>query len=174
GEEDFEQRCKSIRNLFFDSFNFHKITCVHCFLPILKNREINTWLIIEGLRTLHPPVDIAVSVSNFQSMEMENYLLTENTQLIDNKWGIPEPVNAELLPSEKIDLVLLPLLAFDEQGHRVGYGKGFYDRFLSKCRPDLVTIGLSLEPPIPFIEGTHEYDYKMDYAITPEKVWSFD
>jgi 5-formyltetrahydrofolate cyclo-ligase len=70
-------------------------------------------------------------------------------------------------------MILLPLLAFDEKGYRVGYGKGFYDRYLSRCRLDILKVGLSMEAPMAEIGDTDAYDMRMDYCVTPEKVWEF-
>jgi 5-formyltetrahydrofolate cyclo-ligase len=173
-EETFELKCEQIRKQFVNAFHLEKINSVHCFLPILKQKEINTWLIIESLRKIKPEIHIVVSVSIPETHELHHYLLEEKTTLIENRWGIPEPSGGKEVDPQEIDLVLMPLLAFDEQGHRVGYGKGFYDRFLAKCREDVVSVGLSFEEPVPYIEGTHEYDYKMDYCVTPQKVWRFD
>jgi len=63
------------------------------------------------------------------------------TEMVTSAWGIPEPVGPELDPTT-IDLVIVPGLAFDAQGHRIGYGAGYYDRFLPLLRPDATTIGV--------------------------------
>ena len=70
-------------------------------------------------------------------------------------------------------MVLVPLLCFDESGHRVGYGKGFYDRFLTKCRPDTQKVGLSYFPPVKEITDADSFDIRLDLCLTPEKVWRF-
>lgn len=173
-EELFQLKCEEIRKQFVNTFHLETIHSVHCFLPILKQKEINTWLLIESLRTLKPGIHIVVSVSIPQTHELHHYLLEEHTQLEENRWGIPEPTGGREVDPQEIDMVLLPLLAYDKRGHRVGYGKGFYDRFLAKCRQDVVSVGLCFEQPVDDIEGIHEYDYQMDYCVTPEKVWRFE
>ena len=67
-----------------------------------------------------------------------------------------------------------PLLAFDEQGHRVGYGKGFYDKLLSKCKPDCKRIGLSLLEPTSKIDDINPHDGILHACITPSKTWDFE
>jgi 5-formyltetrahydrofolate cyclo-ligase len=69
--------------------------------------------------------------------------------------------------------VLIPLLAFDRQGFRVGYGKGFYDRFLSLLSQKTIKIGLSNFAPVERIEDINKYDVKMDFCVTTEQVWHF-
>ena len=84
------------------------------------------------------------------------------------------PVDGISVPVEKIDVVFIPLLAFDQKGHRVGYGKGFYDTFLARCRPRTLKVGLSLfEPELGNIEDVHEKDIALDYGVTPNKVYTF-
>jgi 5-formyltetrahydrofolate cyclo-ligase len=67
----------------------------------------------------------------------------------------------------------LPLLAFDLKGNRVGYGKGFYDRFLTQCRPGVMKVGLSLEPPVPQVSDANPFDIALDAAVTREEVFRF-
>jgi 5-formyltetrahydrofolate cyclo-ligase len=88
-------------------------------------------------------------------------------------WGIPEPLGSEIIAPESIDLVLLPLVAFDLAGNRVGYGKGFYDRYLALCRPDCLKIGISLFDPVTRIEEVEGHDIPLDMAICPDKLYDF-
>ena len=88
-------------------------------------------------------------------------------------WGIPEPVGGTVLKATDFDIVLIPLLAFDKNGHRVGYGKGFYDRYLVKCRPDCLKIGISLFDQVDLIEEVESHDIPLDIAICPAKLYDF-
>lgn len=146
---------------------------MHVFLPIEKQNEVDTLSIVQEMWIRMPKVKIVISKSNFDTMEMDSYLYTKGTILKENKWGIPEPVEAELFNEQDIDMVLVPLVAFDNEGHRVGYGKGFYDRFLKKCRPDTIKVGMSLEPPVEKITDTSEHDVMLDYCVTPREVYHF-
>ena len=90
-------------------------------------------------------------------------------------WGILEPMeetSVRLNPTD-IDVIFIPLLAVDTQGHRVGYGKGFYDRFLAQAKPDVIKIGLSLNEPIEPIEDLNTFDVALDFAITPLSTYRF-
>ena len=143
----------------------------HLFLTMQEQREVHTEFILNILAGKDK--EVIVSRSDFETHTMIHFLLTDNTRLIKNQFGIPEPVDGIEVPSNKIDVVFVPLLAFDNNGQRVGYGKGFYDRFLNECKQDVVTIGLS------FFEAEEEAieanttDVPMDYCVTPLKVYSF-
>lgn len=169
-----QEESQRINQIFFNCFDLNKIKSLHVFLPILKNREIDTWLFIEKIWQDYPDITLVVAKSELQTVEMANYILRPNTELFENSWGIPEPVHAEHYPDALIDMVLIPLLCFDQQGYRIGYGKGYYDKFLKKCRPDTIKIGLSLFAPVEKIADVMPFDVKMNFCVTPETVFLFE
>lgn len=170
---DTKQYSKKIHDWLFKNFPIHNYAVIHTFLPIKRKNEVDTQLVINTLKKDFK-ADIVIPKSHDDG-SMTNYTLRDDTILIENKFGVPEPVNSSpLTVNEKdIDLVLLPLLAFDKKGYRVGYGKGYYDRFLAQCRPDVVKIGVSFFEPVEQIEDLNPGDVKMNYCITPKGVWSF-
>ena len=170
-EQEIIEKNKAIYNQFWHFFDLKDIFSVHVFLPILKNNEIDTWMIIK--RFINEGKLVIISKSKPETFEMISYKLTSKTIIQENRWGIPEPLEGEIFAESDIDMVIIPLLAFDEKGHRVGYGKGFYDRFLSKCRPDAVKAGLSFFPPVKQIEDIDAFDIPVDFVVTPAKVYSF-
>jgi 5-formyltetrahydrofolate cyclo-ligase len=170
--QDLDLRSRVITDKFFSSFDLENINSIHIYLPIQTKKEINTWLLIDKLRKEYAHIKLIVSRSNPSNGTMDNFYFTEETILSVNKWGIPEPLSGERCTSEKVDLVFVPLLAFDKKGNRVGYGKGYYDRFLSECRKDVLKIGLSLEEPIRKIDA-ELFDVTLTHCITPLKVYSF-
>ncbi|TGD81757.1 5-formyltetrahydrofolate cyclo-ligase [Hymenobacter wooponensis] len=173
-EAEVGQRSQAVQQQLFAQFTVAEWQWLHVFLPIPQRREPDTWGIIRHVWAEQLPVQLAVPVVQADGHTLRHYHLTPNTQLVDNRWGIPEPVGAtEVLPAQ-LDAVLVPLLAFDETGHRVGYGKGFYDHFLGQCRPDTLRIGLSLEPPVTHIADTWPGDERLNACIMPEKVWRFE
>lgn len=91
----------------------------------------------------------------------------------NSAWGIPEPVGGAVVKPTDLDIILLPLLAFDLKGNRVGYGKGFYDRYLLNCKPDCLKIGISLFDPVDLIEEVESHDIPLDIAICPAKLYDF-
>lgn len=143
----------------------------HLFMTIERQKEIQTEFILQIL--FGKDKEVVLSKSDFEMGTLSHYLLTENTQLRKNAYGIPEPVDGIEVPETKLDVVFIPLLAFDTQGNRVGYGKGFYDRFLAKCRPDTLKIGVSLFEAVPEITDASAEDIRLDYCVTPETVYSF-
>jgi 5-formyltetrahydrofolate cyclo-ligase len=104
---------------------------------------------------------------------MHHFLLTDNTKIRKNEYNIPEPLDGIEVPPSKIEVVFIPLLAYDSHGNRVGYGKGFYDIFLSECHPETIKIGLSFFEPESIIEDVAVNDIRLDYCITPNKIYSF-
>ena len=95
-------------------------------------------------------------------------MFDRKTKLKVNSYGIPEPINGIEIDAEKIDLVFVPLLISDEKKYRVGYGKGFYDRFLAECRIDVKTIGLNFFKPIDCVEDVNEFDIPLNQVIYPK------
>ena len=143
----------------------------HLFLTIETQQEINTDYILNILAGKDK--NIVISKSNFSNNTLSNFLLTDATTLKLSTYNIPEPIDGIPIANTSIDVVFVPLLAFDLKGNRVGYGKGFYDIFLSSCRPETIKIGLSVFPPEDKITDIKENDIALDYCVTPDTIYSF-
>jgi len=151
-----------------------KLNIVHVFLPIRKHNEIDTFSILNYFKLEHPKLQLVIPRTDFKKLSIQNILYDhEYTIFGRNKLDIPEPIHGKVIPPDHIDLIFIPLLACDLKGNRVGYGKGFYDRFLSLCRPDVQKIGLSFFDPIEEINDVNEFDIPLDACITPGKTWKF-
>ncbi|WP_337041388.1 5-formyltetrahydrofolate cyclo-ligase [Emticicia sp. 17c] len=170
---EINQYSKKIHDWLFQSFPIHQYAVIHTFMPIKHKNEVNTELIIDTLRKDFS-ADIVIPKSHDDG-SLTNYSLKKDTILLENKFGVPEPINCSPLTvnPKDVDLVLLPLLTFDKQGNRVGYGKGYYDRFLTQCRPDVVKIGVSFFDPVEVIEDVNPGDIRLNYCVTPNGIWSF-
>ncbi len=145
-------------------------TNYHIFLSIPSKKEINTEYILHILQGRDKSIIVPKVIIG--SSDMEHILLQDNTTLKISNYGVPEPVSGIEIPSEKMEVIFIPLLAYDYKGNRLGYGKGYYDRFLSQCNPKAIFIGLSYFEPeteIPF----EETDIPLHYCITPKRVISF-
>ena len=139
---------------------------VHLFLSMPKFKEIDTAPLITYFRNKNKR--IVVSKCNFKDHTLSHFYLEENTILSLNKIGVLEPMAAELVEENKLDLIFIPMLISDDKKFRVGYGKGFYDRFLSNCRKDAKFIGLNFFPPITAIEDKNEFDIPLHQVIYPK------
>lgn len=168
-----QARSQAISQTLLQQFNFSTINSVHVFLSIQKQHEINTRFFIDQMQQTYPHLMLIVSKTDWNSGVMRSYRLTPETILVENRWGVPEPLEAKEFPNDNIDMVILPLLCFDKQGFRVGYGKGCYDRFLATCRSDCLKVGLSLFDPIAAISDLDEKDVKMDFCILDSQTFSF-
>ncbi|MEP6616882.1 MAG: 5-formyltetrahydrofolate cyclo-ligase [Ginsengibacter sp.] len=158
--------------------NFQKvplpfIDCVHTYIASGLLNEIDTRHIIRYLRFVNPGLRISIPKINFDTGELDHYVFHDEISMVINQFGIAEPVEGDKVHVTDIDLVLIPLLAFDRNGYRVGYGKGFYDKFLGQCRPDVIRIGLSFFEPEEQIEDISHYDIPLNYCVTPTGVFSF-
>jgi len=141
----------------------------HIFVPIAHQNEINTFPIIDQLFQLNKNV----IVPKIEYNEMLNCLIDENVEWATGKFDVPEPLNYQLIDSQKIDVVFLPMLICDKSGNRIGYGGGFYDRFLQGCRQDVVKIGLNFFSPVNEIPDVFESDVPLDYCVTGDEIVSF-
>jgi 5-formyltetrahydrofolate cyclo-ligase len=164
-------RLNALILIHFQRLPLPPLHLVHAYVAMLQRKEPDTEPLIRYLQLRHPALQIAVP--RVEGNELVQVRLTETLQLLPNKWGVTEPVGGEPVAPEDTDLVLTPLLAFDQQGYRVGYGKGYYDRFLARCRPDVITVGLSFFEPVPRIADTNEYDIPLNYCITPQQIYEF-
>lgn len=144
-------------------------TYFHLFLSNHKLKEVDT----EYVLTLLQGKDKAIIVPRMESNnDLSHILLTDATPIKPNSFGIPEPIEGIALSPSTIEVVFVPLLAYDVNGNRIGYGKGYYDRFLAQCDQKCRFIGLSFFPPEERIPA-EKTDIKLHYCITPENVYSF-
>ena len=169
--EEIEEKSLAIANQLL-SLNIWDKNYYHLFLTIEELKEINTEYILQILAGKDK--DIVVSKCDFENRDLINFLLTDNTKFKKNNFNVFEPIDGIEVPHNKIDVVFIPLLAYDKKGNRVGYGKGFYDNFLSQCRGDVLKIGISFFHPEEIIEDVTENDIRLDYCVMPDGINSFE
>ena len=153
-----------------DKLNIWKFKHYHIFISISKNNELDTSSIIYKLKS-EQKIIIVPKISN---NELVHVAINNETEFSLNEYGIEEPSNGNHFIIENLDLIFIPLLAFDLEGHRVGYGKGYYDKFLKLTNNSSLKIGLSFFDPINKIQDIDDNDVKLDYCITPTQVHKFD
>ncbi len=171
------RRSEQLRAGLFRYFPVAEWRWLHLFLPLLTKNEPDTWPIIRQLWAAQPAPRLAAPVVQPDGILLKHYELTAATPLVANHWGIPEPLADAAIEVQpvQLDAVLVPLLACDQRGQRVGYGGGFYDRFLAECRPDAVFIGLSIleDEPVVEIADMLPTDVPLHACLTPGGVWNF-
>jgi 5-formyltetrahydrofolate cyclo-ligase len=169
-KEDIDDLSTAIANKLL-KLDIWDASFYHIFLSIEEQKEVNTDYILNILsgKDKH----IVLSQSDFETTIMTHYLLTDITVIKKNSYNIPEPVDGIEITNNKIEVVFIPLLAFDKKGHRVGYGKGFYDKFLKECKPDTIKIGLSFFEAEDAVDDVFKGDVTLDYCVTPERVYGF-
>ena len=169
-EQEFDTMNNKLLNQF-KTLDFTNVNSIHIFLPIVAKREPNTFFLIDWLRQEHPEITIVVPKADFDTNEMSQHIYSSKEYLRPNGYQILEPINDEPFLGVP-DMVIIPLLAFDRKGYRVGYGKGFYDRFLENITTE--KIGLSFFEPTEEIIDVHLNDIKLDKCITPNGIVDFD
>jgi 5-formyltetrahydrofolate cyclo-ligase len=171
------ERSQQLASQLFAHFPVAQWRWLHVFLPLARKNEPDTWPLIHRIWAEQLPVRLAAPVVQPDSISLKHYELTPATPLLASRWGIPEPVASpatEVAPAQ-LDAVLVPLLACDQQGQRVGYGGGFYDRFLAECRPGTLFIGLNVldDAPVATLADVLPTDVPLHACLTPGRVWNF-
>lgn len=150
-------------------FDFSEKKSFHCFLPIPDRNEVDTFPITDWLFESNKTIVVpAVREEEMISCRLQpDYLVTTGP------FNTLEPMECTPFNPLKIDVILMPMLICDKSGNRVGYGGGYYDRFLKKCRADILKIGLSFFAPIKKISDVIPEDVPLDYCVTPDSIVSF-
>lgn len=167
---ELERRNMLIQKHLFNSFDFNSYNVIHLFMSIKDKNEVDTEPIINRLFT---QTECTLAIPRVKGDLLEHFKYEKSEELLINKWGIPEPSGGIPIDITLIDVVFIPLITFDLNGHRIGYGKGFYDKFLRHCRPGILKIGLSLGPPLDAIPYADTFDIPMDYCVYPYGVLKF-
>ena len=162
-----ELNTRIFKNLL--ELNIWEKSCYHLYLSNEINNEAETGEIIKFLFKKHKRVFVPkIQGSNLMNIEIDN-----NTNYSLNYLGIKEPLSSNQKDTNLLEVIFVPLLVFDKLGHRVGYGGGYYDKFLGNIKDDILKIGLSLFEPIDKIQDIEKHDISLDYTITPKRVYDF-
>lgn len=158
--------------------NFQKIALPELyytlsFIPIQEFKEVNTHPIESYLEFKNFNNRLTYPVCDFDTQSMNATFPNENMEFEKTAFNTIEPVDGDTIEAKKIDLIIVPLLAFDDKGYRVGYGKGFYDRYFTQTRKDCLKIGLSFFDAVDTIDDLNEWDQPLDFCVTPNKVYEF-
>jgi 5-formyltetrahydrofolate cyclo-ligase len=146
------------------------ISQLHLFLRIRKNKEPDLYPAL--LPYLPADYKLFVPVTNFETKVLTHHRLLPDTQIKESDRGIPEPVRVgnvkpSLMDIAALEMILIPLLIFDHAGERLGYGGGYYDRFLSDVPSTVHKVGLSLSGGVDELVVSEPHDIKLDWIVTP-------
>lgn len=173
--EVLQARSQSIFENWRARFTLKPVRYFHLFQPIRKRNEIETQFYLDYAQRKHPHVKVVVPVVSPFSDHLIHVELSDEIEMELNRWGIPEPKapHRKVYPMQ-LDMVLVPMLGFDLNGHRLGFGKGFYDRFLPLLHPGCLKIGLCLEQG-KVEEGlpVEDHDIPLNFIVTEELVYRF-
>ena len=156
--EEIRQRSEKLAELFAGTEAYRQAKTIYGYMPY--NQEVRTVPMLEqALRD-----GKRVAVPKCYGDEMKFIYLDDLTKVAKGYAGIPEPIGDGPVAHDETALVLMPGLAFDPQGHRIGYGGGFYDKFLSR-EPDHPTIALCYDfQVLPHLD-TEEHDIPVDTVL---------
>jgi 5-formyltetrahydrofolate cyclo-ligase len=157
----------------FQTTNLPFIHSLLSYWPIEENKEPNTHLFTDYLEFRNPELLIAYPKTDFTTNKMIAVATDEETSFVKNEFDIYEPENSNTISADEFDMILVPLLAFDKNGYRVGYGKGFYDKYLAECRDDCIRVGFCYFDPADEITDKNQFDVPLDLCITPQTVYVF-
>jgi len=149
------------------------LTFLLSYWPMEEMGEPNTHLFTDFLEFQNPGMILCYPKANFRTVSMEAVQTNEDTRFRKNQYNIYEPEAGTVVNPTGIDLIFVPLLAFDKKGVRVGFGKGFYDRYIKMCRPGCLKIGFSYFEPLEVIEDSNDFDLPLDLCVTPDTVYAF-
>ena len=157
-EEEIVARSARLGELLQQSSVYQQASTIYFYLPY--NQEVRTVPMLEqALRD-----GKKVAVPKVYGDDMKFLYLTDLTRISKGYAGIPEPIDDEPVAQDETALVLMPGLAFDPQGHRIGYGGGFYDKFLAR-EPHHPTVALCYEfQMLPKLE-TEAFDIPVDQVF---------
>ena len=156
--EQIEEKSRRLGELFIKTEAYRNAKTIYGYLPY--NQEVRTVPMLE--RAIQDGKQVAVP--KIYGDEMKFIMLPDLSRVETGYAGIPEPMDDGPVAEDPYALVLMPGLAFDEEGHRIGYGGGFYDKFLAR-EPGHPTLALCYDfQMLPKIE-TEEFDIPVDTVI---------
>ena len=171
---EIDTTSRAIADRFFKTVDLTDVKKLHTFIRVARTHELDTSRIYYRLWRDRADIETYAPRIELGGTKMENVFFHAASDLVENRWGIREPDGDQTAGPNEFDVILVPLLAFDSFGHRVGYGKGYYDRFLAKCRPDCLKVGLCAFAAETKIDDIHEADIKLDLCLTPNETIRFD
>lgn len=157
-----------IRNIL-NFFAIEHSHCIHLFLPIENKNELNTWLLLKKLTDIVPVHQCYTSYIDYSAQVLYHTQLYEGIIWKKDTYNIPVPELLKPVSKPILDFIFVPLLAFNNENHRIGYGKGYYDNFL-KDYPKCTTIGLAFEGQKADFKA-EKHDIRLKYIVTEKCIY---
>lgn len=163
-KEEKEKKVRELKNKLFSLKEFKKAKCVMFYVS--KHYEVNTHEMIDESIVMGKKVVVPVTLKEEKILKPSE-LRDREKELIKGHYGIHQPreEHIRLVSLEEVDLMVVPGLAFDKSGHRLGHGGGYYDRFLEKAPPTIFTVGLAFDFQIMDELPRHDTDIPVDKVI---------
>lgn len=141
--------------------------CIHCYMSI--ESEVDTTPLITHALAEHKQVVVPIVRGKNLVHSVLTSLAREN--LVYDTWGIPHPRQVRLVQACTWDVIIVPVLAFDRTGYRLGYGKGFYDRMLASCGGSSIpSIGVAFAAQEVAAVPHNAYDVPLDWIVTEDEI----
>lgn len=166
---DFKKRVQADNKIYQRLIDSDIYRGDNIFVYISFRSEVDTKLLI--IKMLRDRKNIFVPKISDKTNDMEAIRITSLNELEENRFGTLEPVTYDNAVDPKIiDVILMPGIAFDNEGSRIGFGKGYYDKYIKRARRDVKKVGLAYDLQIVDKIDKDDYDESVDYIITEKKV----
>ncbi len=161
--EKIDTLSQDIAKQLFNNFNFSNCS-VHLFISIKKLNEVNTEFLMNEL--FNKGATVSTSAFDPSELAIRHVKIYPDTKFNVGNMDIPIPDSTDIELLANLNYIIVPLLSYDINGNRIGYGKGIYDKILSKCNKNCKKIGLSIFEPEKQIP-IEPHDIKLDFCQTP-------
>ena len=159
-----ERKVAELKNKLFSLEEFKKAKCVMFYVS--KHYEVNTHEMIDEAIAMGKKIVVPITFKE-EKMLRPSELKDRKNELIEGHFGVHQPHERHIrpVPIEEIDLMVIPGIAFDKCGHRLGHGGGYYDRFLEKTPPQVFTVGLAFNFQVVDELPRHDKDIPVDKVL---------
>ncbi|MBD3615815.1 MAG: 5-formyltetrahydrofolate cyclo-ligase [Gracilimonas sp.] len=165
-EQQWLNKSNQIIQSLVDSDVYKKSGVIHTYVSMNERREVCTDNLL--IHLFDDKKRVVVPITNFSDNTLSHSEIDAENELVANNWGVREPKTINPVEISEIDLIIVPMAAADKDGNRLGYGRGFYDRFLDMT--EATKIGLTFDKFLFDKVPVEEFDVKLDVIITEEVV----
>ena len=173
-ETEYRNRSQRIRSLLGTLDSFSSASVLHAYWPLVDRREIDLRPLLRTHVEEGGQLVLPIMSRSAEDEPMLEHRLVEQPSDLEalepNEWGVLEPTTGRPSDPDEADLILVPALAASPDGHRVGYGAGYYDRFLRELDHAVPTVCAVYAACVTRKIPAHAHDVRVDAIITEERV----